>query len=146
MSKPVSALDVASYILNVRGEMSAMKLQKLVYYSQAWSLVWDDEPIFSEEIQAWREGPVVKVLWDKHKGKFQVGRGDIPGDAEKLNKEQRKTVDSVVRTYGEYDGLTLSKMSHDESPWKQARLGLDDGESSSAPITHESMKAFYSSL
>ena len=36
-----SALDVAKYILKEHGEMTAMKLQKLVYYCQAWSLVWE---------------------------------------------------------------------------------------------------------
>jgi uncharacterized phage-associated protein len=55
----VSVDDVAAYILEQRGPMSAMKLQKLVYYSQAWSLVWEDRPLFREEIQAWASGPVV---------------------------------------------------------------------------------------
>ncbi len=44
------AVDVATYILDREGEMSAMKLQKLVYYSQAWSLVWDDRPLFDDRI------------------------------------------------------------------------------------------------
>jgi hypothetical protein len=37
-----SARDVAAYILSRQGRMTAMKLQKLVYYSQAWSVVWDE--------------------------------------------------------------------------------------------------------
>ena len=37
--------DVAAYILNRQGPMTAMKLQKLCYYSQAWHLVWDSEPL-----------------------------------------------------------------------------------------------------
>jgi hypothetical protein len=52
----VSAHDVAAYILKQTGEITAMKLQKLVYYSQAWSLVWDEEPLFSERVEAWRMG------------------------------------------------------------------------------------------
>ncbi len=68
-----SCLDVAEYILREMGPVTAMKLQKLVYYSQAWSLVWDEEPIFEEEIQAWANGKqriwgikdrnILKVLW-----------------------------------------------------------------------------------
>ncbi len=61
----VSVHDVAAIILQECGEMTAMKLQKLVYYSQAWSLVWDDAPSFPEEIQAWANGPVVPVLYEK---------------------------------------------------------------------------------
>ncbi len=48
-----SVQDVAAYIIERHGRMSSMKLQKLVYYSQAWHLVWDDEPLFPERIQAW---------------------------------------------------------------------------------------------
>ncbi len=51
--------DVARYILEKRGRMSAMKLQKLVYYSQGWHLVFDGEPLFAERIEAWANGPVV---------------------------------------------------------------------------------------
>ena len=47
--------DVAAYILKQRGPLTAMKLQKLVYYSQAWSIVWDDDAVFSEEIEAWKK-------------------------------------------------------------------------------------------
>nr|MBF2754091.1 hypothetical protein [Gammaproteobacteria bacterium AqS3] len=49
----MSVFNVAKYILEQQGEMAAMKLQKLVYYSQCWALVWDEEPLFDEEIQAW---------------------------------------------------------------------------------------------
>ena len=41
-----TVFDVARYILEKYGPLSAMKLQKMVYYSQAWSLVWDDAPLF----------------------------------------------------------------------------------------------------
>ena len=54
-----TAHDVAAYILQKKGEMTAMKLQKLVYYSQAWSVVWDERPLFHEKIEAWANGPVV---------------------------------------------------------------------------------------
>src|SRR5258708_570857 len=58
--------DVAAYILGKCGPMTAMKLQKLVYYSQAWGLVWDERPLFAEQIEAWANGPVVRDLYDKH--------------------------------------------------------------------------------
>lgn len=73
--KPVSVLDVASYILEKQPKkqpLTAWKLQKLVYYSQAWSLVWDKQPLFKEKILAWANGPVIKELYDQHKGLFYV--------------------------------------------------------------------------
>lgn len=44
--------DVAAYILEHAGPLTAMKLQKLVYYSQAWQLVWEDKALFPERIEA----------------------------------------------------------------------------------------------
>lgn len=54
-----TVFDVAEYILEQHGEMTSMKLQKLVYYCQAWHLAWSDEPLFRESIEAWANGPVV---------------------------------------------------------------------------------------
>ena len=48
-----SVLDAAAYMLQRCGPMTTWKLQKLVYYAQAWSLVWDDDALFDEEIEAW---------------------------------------------------------------------------------------------
>ncbi|MCH7691617.1 MAG: DUF4065 domain-containing protein, partial [candidate division Zixibacteria bacterium] len=55
----ISVFDVAKYILSKLGGVSAMKLHKLLYYAQAWSLVWDERPLFQERIEAWVSGPVV---------------------------------------------------------------------------------------
>jgi len=65
-------LDVAAYILGKHGPMTHMKLQRLVYYSQAWHLAWDGVPLFPERIEAWANGPVVPVLYEALKGEFLV--------------------------------------------------------------------------
>jgi len=57
----MTVIDVSRYILERMGEMTAMKLQKLCYYAQAWSLVWDERPLFDERIEAWANGPVCPV-------------------------------------------------------------------------------------
>ena len=53
-----NVFDAAAYILEKQGAMTAMMLQKLVYYAQAWSLVWDQRPLFGNKIEAWANGPV----------------------------------------------------------------------------------------
>lgn len=68
-------VDVAEYILAQRGPMSAAKLQKLCYYSQAWHLVWDGVPLFPEPIHAWANGPVIPELFAMHKGTYWVAPG-----------------------------------------------------------------------
>ena len=68
----VSALDVAAYILSHLGPMTTMKLQKIVYYCQAWSLVWDEKLLFKEDIEAWANGPVVRELFNYHRGQYMI--------------------------------------------------------------------------
>ena len=53
-----TVFDAAKFILERKGQMSTMKLQKLCYYAQVWSLVWDDYPLFDEDFEAWANGPV----------------------------------------------------------------------------------------
>jgi uncharacterized phage-associated protein len=142
---PVSADDVAAYILRKKGKMTAMKLQKLLYYCQAWSLVWDEKPLFRERIEAWANGPVVRSIYNKHKGKFEVSRweGGNPGV---LSKTQKETIDAVLDFYGDKSSQWLSDLTHAEDPWRRAREGLAPYERSNKVITHASMMEYYSSL
>jgi uncharacterized phage-associated protein len=141
----VSAHDVAAYILNKQGPLSAMKLQKLVYYSQAWSTVWDDKPLFAEPIEAWANGPVVRDLYDVHRGQFEV-RAWPRGNPAALDEEQRSTVDAVLGYYGGRNAQTLSDMTHAEDPWRLARRGLPEGERGNRVISLASLSEYYSSL
>ena len=136
--------DVAAYILNKLGTMTAMKLQKLVYYCQAWSLVWDERPMFTEPIEAWSNGPVVRSLYDRHRGKFNVTKWD--GDPKRLDKDQRETIDAVLKFYGNKSSQWLSDLTHQERPWAEARWGIPLGERGNKQITHAAMMEYYSSL
>ncbi|HEV7880200.1 Panacea domain-containing protein [Bradyrhizobium sp.] len=137
--------DVAKYILKNQGAVSAWKLQKLVYYSQAWSLVWDGRPLFDERIEAWANGPVCPDLYVQHRGQFLVS--DIKyGDAAKLDKDAQETVDGVLSYYGDKSPQWLSDLTHAEAPWKDARGDLPSGASCQREITQEAMAAYYEAL
>jgi uncharacterized phage-associated protein len=140
----VSVHDVAAFILQQRGEMTAMKLQKLVYYSQAWSLVWDESPLFDEPIEAWANGPVVRALYRRHQGDFMIQRW--VGDPDNLTDNQRDTIEKVLEFYGEMSSQALSDLTHQEAPWAEARMGLSPTDRSSRTITHAAMFEYYSSL
>lgn len=141
-----NVLDVAQYILDRQGPMTAMKLQKLVYYSQAWSIVWDDDVLFPEHIWAWKNGPVVRELWEAHKGQFRVTRIG-GGDAKALTNDQIDTVNRVLEFYGDKNAQWLSDLTHMEDPWKNAWASKSDPASMDNPeITLESMAEYYSSL
>ncbi len=123
-----NVFDIATFILSKQGPMPAMKLHKLVYYCQAWSLVWDEEPLFNEAIKAWTNGPVVPELYEVHKDKFKVEVTDMPGNPEILNETQKEIVSIVLRDYGSKPSQWLSDLTHLESPWREARRGLSEGE------------------
>lgn len=136
--------DAAAYILSKQGALPAMKLQKLMYYAQAWGLVWDDEPLFGESIEAWANGPVVPALYNSHQGQFKVST--IAGNPNNLTDSQRDTIDQVLSFYGDKSSQWLSDLTHKESPWLEARRGLAPGQRGSHEITHASMAEYYSSL
>ena len=137
--------DVAAYILAKRGTMPAMKLQKLVHYSQAWSLVWDERAMFPEDIEAWANGPVVRELYEHHRGLFSVSSWS-KGNPDALDAVAKETVDAVLLTYGDKTSQWLSNLTHQEDPWRDARVGLGPNDRSYAPISHAAMHEYYSSL
>lgn len=141
------AVDVAKYILTKTGEMTAMKLQKLVYYSQAWSLVWDESPLFEEDIQAWAYGPVVPVLYGYHKGRFKVNEATFAdGDVDALTSNQKDSVEKVLEVLKDKSGQWLSELTHMESPWKDARGDHKPTEKCDNFISLAAMHEYYSSL
>lgn len=138
--------DTAKYILERSGEMSTMKLQKLCYYAQVWSLVWDDMPLFQEDFQAWANGPVCPELFYKTQGKYSVIASDETGGEGDLSENQRDTVERVLKHYGEHDAQWLSQLTHMEDPWIIARKGIPAGIGCNNIITKESMAIYYGGL
>lgn len=142
-----NVFDVAEYILSQRGGMSAMKLQKLVYYSKAWHLVWNEAELFPERIEAWANGPVVRTLYTAHRGNFFVEPQQFAARRHsELSEEERDSVNRVLIFYGDKDPQWLSNLTHMETPWQEARAGVPDGDRCENEITAEAMVEYYASL
>jgi uncharacterized phage-associated protein len=141
----VGVLDVAAYILKKHGPMTAMKLQKIVYYCQAWSLVWDEKPLFREKIEAWANGPVVRKLFEAHRGQFNIK--SISGGNQKILKQfQIDTINSVLNYYGDKSSQWLSDLTHMEEPWQKARAGIPENIRGNNEITKDTIEEYYSGL
>lgn len=139
--------DTAKYILEKMGSLSTWKLEKLCYYSQAWSLAWTNTPLFDEDFEAWVNGPVCYQLFLEHKGKFMIDANDLSkGDSTKLNNDEKETVDTVMEHYGKMEAYELRELSHSETPWKKARGFVPDGVNSNAIISKDSIGEYYGSL
>lgn len=140
--------DVAAYILQKRGPMTAMKLQKLCYYAYGYHLAWEERPLFPERFQAWANGPVCYELYLQHRGRFNLRPGDINGDPNALDEGERESVDLILAGLGHFTAHQLSTMTHQEAPWLRARqrAGARDLERCQEILTDEDIMEFFEAM
>jgi uncharacterized phage-associated protein len=139
-----SADDVAAGILQLLGQVDAMALEKLLYYSQAWSMAIDNKPLFAGEVQAWRDGPVVPAIYSHHAGLSSVGAWNR-GSVAELRPRTASIIELVCHEYGHLTGPELSELTHTESPWIDARGGVPPKESTQSVISLDAMGRYYRS-
>jgi uncharacterized phage-associated protein len=133
------SVSVAGYIAQQLGDDGAhdqMRLQKLLYYSQGWSLAWTGRRLFNDEFQAWVGGPVVPSVYKI------AGKRRLPMNVA-LPAAQRAIVDAVVGFYGAMTGPELSALTHAESPWVEARGDLPAERRSTRPVTVDSIRRYF---
>lgn len=145
----LSAKTVAHYFLsrsipNTNRSITHLKLQKLVYYAQAWHLALRETPLINDDFEAWIHGPVCPNLYYEYRG---YGYHDIPAvDDEKVNINDtgvEQVLEAVWTAYGSFDGKYLEELTHQETPWNIARQNLTKWSHSNKIISHQSMKDFY---
>ena len=167
-NKLISAIDVAVAILPKKNESSEIitlrKLQKILYYCQAWSLVWDDTPLFKEDIVACRCcGPMIAELQEysisqfvrlppTKNGVYEVLNTEmdlcfngISSKPIELTKAQDKIVMKVFQNYGVHHTTFLEAFSKEEGPFKKAMRQSKEGDAAPV-ISLDSMKRYYSTL
>ncbi|MET8296377.1 type II toxin-antitoxin system antitoxin SocA domain-containing protein [Streptomyces sp. NPDC005180] len=140
--------DVAAYVLDKHGPMTAMKLQKLCFFAYGYHRVWSDEQLFPLDYEAWANGPVSPALYADHRGRYNLDKGEIPGDATRLTDDQRDSVDLVCQALGRYTAHQLSEMTHQGSPWIAARqrAGATSLDRSNEPLLDEEVFDYFSAL
>lgn len=121
------------------------KLQKLLYYSQAWNLVLRNKPLFKENFEAWVHGPAIPTVYKEFKSfGCSIIRDDIKDeDFKNLSEDDRNILNEIWDVYGKYDGAYLELLTHNEEPWRKARNGCMPYEASSAIISKKDMKDYY---
>lgn len=119
-------IDVARYLIYLSyGEncysLTPLKLQKILYYVQGWSYVWDGKPMFNEEFEAWQYGPVNREVYNQFK---QYKRKEIPVSEGRRplrsTSDELDTIQSVWVEYGPESAAELVSMTHAEKPWIDA--------------------------
>ena len=141
------AIDVAKYFLykaNQEGDLiTNLKMQKLLYYAQAWYLVNFGKPLFDDHILAWNLGPVVKSVYNEYK-EFRhtpiMFEEDFGENIKQFDKDDLRFLDDFYDQFSCYSAHDLVNMSHSEDPWKKAY------KTASQIIDLKLMKDFYTKL
>lgn len=134
------AIDVAEYIINYPNiYVDNLKLQKLVFYSQAISLVINKKPLFKDSIQAWDYGPVIPQLYKRYKKIDQ--QIPVTNKNYSLSPDEITAIDLAIGHYGNMTGSQLITLTHSEKPWQIAYAKGRNSE-----ITQQSMIDFYSTI
>lgn len=142
----LNVFNVAYYILDECGEMSTFKLHKLLYYCQVWYMAWNDgNPLFQEDFEAWVNGPVVREVFNLHKGAYDVNVSDFKEYFISLREEDRckSCIDKVLLYYKNKDSVDLVLMTHREKPWKDVRNTLSPSDLSIKIISKNSIYEYY---
>ena len=141
-----NARDVANFFVSVfqkAGEpLTNLKLQKLLYYAQGWHLALKGFPLFEERIEAWPHGPVVPPVYGAFK---QYQWNPIVGEVSEpnLTEDTVAHLREVMDTYGVHGAYYLEKLSHQESPWLDARGDLNQTDFCNNVISQEAMREFF---
>ena len=142
----ITAQDVARYILAFAHDagsfISNLKLQKLLYYAQAWHLAIHLKPIFPEKFQAWVHGPVVPSVYREYKSYRWM---NIDSDVAKPEFDEVLSghLNDVLDEYMGLDAYKLEQLTHMESPWLKARAGRAPDENCSDEIEEAEMIRCY---
>jgi uncharacterized phage-associated protein len=142
--------DIANWILGSIDRESGdsithLKLQKLLYYAQAWALVILNHPLFDEDFRAWTHGPVLLSIFRKYKN-FGCEAINIPNKIKKIDADTEELLNDVLSAYGEKSAKMLERLTHSETPWVKARAGLPEEARCDNIITKSSMEVYYKKL
>ena len=130
---------------DVGDPISNLKLQKLLYYAQAWYLAFYGSTLFKERIEAWVHGPAVPPVYGQFKEWAWQPIAKNPA-LPKFHVPISKHLHDVMRKYGPMTAYQLEILTHQERPWRDARKGLAPDVPSNAVISPQSMRDFYRSL
>lgn len=150
IKSPYKAENVAKYLIYLASQafvgdnkeregITNLKLQKVLYFAQAYYLAKLGKPLFNEKLEAWNYGPVVREVYRKLK---RYGGDPIISKEDKstLAEEDKEVLKKVWDTFGSYSASRLVDIVHAHTPWKEANASSDK------VISHKAIKDYYSSL
>lgn len=134
----------------MQAALTPQKLQPMLYYSYAWTLVLynHDEhhltyKLFPEKMQAWVNGPIIPTIYYKYQSYHDDPIPQLPYQPQPLKPIITNVLQQVWHVYGQYDALQLTDLIQHETPWQNARQGLSPLERTQRTITDHDLYSYY---
>lgn len=121
--------------------LTNLKLQKLLFYSQARSLALNGQALFDEDFQAWIHGPVLPSQYARFED-FSWRPITMKTERPDTDRDTRNFLEEIVDAFGSESAVALELMTHRERPWMEARGNLPPCMSSDANIPKASLQSF----
>jgi len=154
------AIDVANYLIDLAASeeepqfLTHLQLQKLLYYVQGWSLAMRDTPMFSERIEAWAHGPLVRDVYPRLAAygympitsNVATTEDEFEYCPQSPEPEECELIRSVWEGYRGFSASHLWSMTHSERPWVDARGDAAPADRCENEITIEALRTFFGKL
>lgn len=138
-----AANELIALSVKEKKPLTHMKIQKLVYISHGWSLFNFEESLTIDNPEAWRLGPVYRLLWNRlqYAGNYAITSTiqedkllPYPGaEAGKLKDKGRELINGVLKSYGGLTAFQLSALTHQQgTPWRDI-YGKGEGRDEQIP-------------
>ena len=150
IKSPYSADNVAKHFIYLASQVfvgdnkeregiTNLKLQKILYFAQAYYLAKLGKPLFSDVIEAWEYGPVVSDVYHKYK-KHESNTILTETDGSNISVEDKENLKRIWDLFGGYSAARLVEMAHAHAPWKEAFQSKDK------EISQKSISEYYKPL
>lgn len=149
----IDSYSLADFILKNYGPMSHLKLQKLLFYCDAYHLAYFNEELISDKFEAWVHGPVSRKIYDRLKDRsklysdlsFDTSNSDPQVEFNKLTSDQQDLISQILGELSTWSGLELESATHREKPWISARQGCAEASKCTNLISKDLTLLYYSS-
>lgn len=109
--------------------ITVMTLLKVIYFAHGWYLAKTGNPLVAQPFEAWKHGPVNRVVYDQYKGlgKKPIDKKAVSFDPSLMkyvttpysfDAETEALLSNIFDYYVNFHPFTLSDLTHEKgSPW-----------------------------
>lgn len=139
-----------------RRQLTIMTLLKVMYFSHAWYLVKYNKPLIGQPFEAWKYGPVNRVVYDQCKSlpggviknkliSFNVEQACFSETNYNFESETKKFLQEMFDYYSSFHAFKLSDLTHEKgSPWDLVWSEAGERAIPGMVIPNESIRGWFS--